>query len=182
MRNLTVILASAALVSVVFAQSRSERDAVSSTSASAPLVGPPPAPSQFCAQPFSSSNCMPVLDAIGTQSLTAGDPLELTVVNCPSNRIGAMIWNTYAVSLPFASGTLCIPRGVGAQLIAPAYTGSTAVGGCTGMLSTVLTAQQLMNNGAFAGSTVYAQFVFRSPRAIGSRLVMSHAISADIAP
>lgn len=186
MRKTTCLISSAFLLTVVDlqAQTRAERDAAPAVSmgASAPLFGPPPAPAQFCIQPPGSSNCMPTAVGSGSQSLSIADTLVLTATNCPTDRMGSLVWNIYPVSLPFGSSTLCIPRGIGAQLMPPNTTGAIGAPACSGMMTMVLDAQRLTNNGAFAGSTVYAQFVFRTPRAIGSRLVLSNAVSAEIAP
>ncbi|HVS11265.1 MAG TPA: di-heme oxidoredictase family protein [Planctomycetota bacterium] len=115
-------------------------------------------PSAYCTAKTSSLGCTPAIGWSGTPTLTGADDLHLSASSLIGKSQGLLWWSAAPASLPFLGGTLCVQQPAVKTPVQP--TGGSA-GTCSGALDFHFTQAYMAGQGLTAGSSVYAQWLYR---------------------
>ena len=115
-------------------------------------------PTYYCVPKVSSLICTPIIDYVGTPTLTGPDDFHVTAHTILGSQFGIFLWGHEPASTPFGGGTLCI----GPPFVRTPVQNS---GGtfCNGTFDYFFSQAYMTQHGLGAGSAVFGQYWFRDP-------------------
>jgi hypothetical protein len=119
-------------------------------------------PVSYCTAKTNSLGCVPLIDAVGSPSLSGPDDFHLTAANVLSQKPGLLIWSREIAASPFGGGTLCLAAPL--KRTTPQIAGgNTIVSDCTGTYDFHFSHVYMASEAAIPGETIYVQYWSRDP-------------------
>lgn len=132
----------------------------------------------YCTAKTNSIGCVPTLAYAGSPSLSANEPLQVSVSNILNQHTANLIWSRFPNAAPFQGGTLCVQApAVRTPLAHSGGTPAPAVD-CTGAYAFTFTPSYLASKAVLAGQTLHIQF---SGRDSGFAAPNNRSLSAGLA-
>lgn len=132
----------------------------------------------YCTAKINSLGCVPTLAYAGLPSLSAGQPLQVSVSDILNRRSANLIWSRSPGAMPFQGGTLCVQIPAARTPVDSSGGSPAPVVDCSGAYVFDFTPSYLASKSVLAGQTLHIQFSGRDP---GFAAPNNRSLSAGLA-